>query len=78
MYHNGPNHPAKSGGLCVRSNKVEFSLVNRVSLIFKGMISIHSFKNIIVMYLEHGICRVLYQKIISGTQKHEFGMVFDV
>ena len=35
MRHNGPNHPAKSGGPCVRSNKVGFSLVNRVSLIFK-------------------------------------------
>ena len=35
--HNGPNHPAKSGGPCVRSNKVGFSLVNRVSLIFKGL-----------------------------------------
>ena len=36
MHHNGPNHPAKSGGPGVRSNKVGFFLVNRVSLIFKG------------------------------------------
>ena len=36
MHHNGHKHPAKSRGLRVRSNKVEFSLVNRVSLIFKG------------------------------------------
>ena len=35
MHHNGHKHPAKSRGLRVRSNKVEFSLVNRVSLIFK-------------------------------------------
>ena len=34
--HNGPNHPAKYGCLGVRSYKVGFSLVNRVSLIFKG------------------------------------------
>ena len=33
--HNGPNHPAKYGCLGVRSYKVGFSLVNRVSLIFK-------------------------------------------
>ena len=35
MCHNGPNHPAKYGCLGVRSYKVGFSLVNRVSLIFK-------------------------------------------
>ena len=35
MHHNGHKHPAKSRSLRVRSNKVEFSLVNRVSLIFK-------------------------------------------
>ena len=34
MHHNGHKHPAKFRGLRVRSNKVEFSLVNRVSLIF--------------------------------------------
>ena len=34
--HNGPNHPAKYGCLGVRSYKVGFSLVNRVSLIFKS------------------------------------------
>ena len=33
--HNGPNHPAKYGCLGVSSYKVGFSLVNRVSLIFK-------------------------------------------
>ena len=37
MHHNGHKHPAKSRGLRVRSNKVEFSLVNRVSLIFKEL-----------------------------------------
>ena len=36
VYHNGPNHPAKCGGLGFRSRKVRFRLVNRVSLIFKG------------------------------------------
>ena len=35
MHHNDPNHPTKSGGPGVRSNKVGFFLVNRVSLIFK-------------------------------------------
>ena len=35
VHHNGPNHPAKYGCLGVRSYKVGFSLVNRVSLIFK-------------------------------------------
>ena len=33
--HNGHNHPAKYGGLGLRCRKVVFSLVNRVSLIFK-------------------------------------------
>ena len=36
VYHNGPNHPAKYGGLGVRRRKVGFQLVNGVSLIFKG------------------------------------------
>ena len=35
MHHNDPNQPTKSGGPGVRSNKVGFFLVNRVSLIFK-------------------------------------------
>ena len=36
IHHNGPNHPAKYGCLGVSSHKVGFSLVNRVSLIFKA------------------------------------------
>ena len=36
--HNGPNHPAKYGCLGVRSYKVGFSLVNRVSLIFNTIV----------------------------------------
>ena len=33
MYHNDPNHPTMFGGLGLRSRKVSFRLVNRVSLI---------------------------------------------
>ena len=46
VYHNGPNHPAKYGCLGVSSYKVGFSLVNRVSLIFKDQAhSVHEEKS---------------------------------
>ena len=82
IFTTGPSYkpltagPLTGGGTPTGRLPVPSPLFPKVLL--KGMIPIHSFKNIILMYFEGGICGVLHRKIVSGSQNHDFGMFFDV